>query len=637
MKTIITLLSAIAVAGWGQVVAADSSFSYSNGSCDRNNVFHVGNSQTEVQGTAIRISSEKTSMLKGLKVKSISATFGSSYTTDNNVTLFIGTDPSNPEYTQTVKITRALKWLDFELDTPYEIKEGKDLYIGYTGKIGASASLLMHDGTDAPAGYCYGYDGTSWSDIAGNTWGCPNIKFAVEDAPAITDMMLRPIDTNGYYKADTPYVFSGTLFNFGNETVNSFDLGITIGDNAPVVKHFTDLAIAPSGSFSYELDEYASEAVGKLPLKLTVDNINGAADADNSDNVFEDNLFLYPAEMERSILLEGFTGQECGNCPAGHAEINRFMAANPELNLIEVMHHAGYKPDFFTMAASGEYTFLYGAGTTFAPAMMLNRTHFPSLGGVPVMGTSGTTLKKACDILENTQPYISLSLDTQFDPATRELKVSVKTFTHNDLPYTNNAIQVFLVQDGIEHYQSGGGSSYIHNAALRATLVENAWGKLLPASVNNAGKELTREFTYTIPAQIFADYWTNKTTTPEYYMLDAIPENMKVIAYVAAVGGENTSNHFIYNCVEAKLGDSHEQAGFGKGNQSGIEAEEIAPAAVAIRAVNGQIVVDGQYDSLAVYSLQGRSINPASTLAPGIYIVNVVADGQIITKKLSIR
>lgn len=637
MKRIITLLSAIAIAGVGQIFAADSSFSYCNGTCDRNNVFHVGNSK--IQGAAIRISSEKAKMMKGLKIKSISASFGSSYTTDNSVTLFIGSNPANPEYTQTVKISRALKWLDFELDSPYEIKDdSKDLYIGFTGEIDPSTLLLMHDGTDAPAGHCYALDGTAWTDIAGNQWGCPNIKFTVADAPSFTDMMLRPIDTNGYFKADIPYIFSGTIFNFGNETVNSFDLGIKVGDNATIVKNFTGLSIAPTESFAYELDEYTSGIAGKLPIELTVDNINGVIDSDSSDNIFKDNLYFYPAEMERTILLEGFTGQACSNCPEGHRTVNNFIAENPDMNIIEVMHHVGYQPDLFTMAASAQYTYLFGSGNTFAPAMMLNRTLFPSLATVPVMNISNAYLEKACKIIDNTQPYISLSLDTDFNPDTRELNVTVKTFTHNNLPYNNNVIQVFLIQDGIQSYQSLGGSDYTHNALLRGVLTDSDWGKLLPASVVEAGQELSRQFTFTIPDKILSDFWENRITDIDSYMLEAIPENMKVVAFVEALGGEDLSKYFVYNTVEAKLGESYKQAGFGKGNSSGvILPSEIVPSTVGINVANGRIVVDGEYESLAVYSLQGCPINPYSNLTPGIYIINVVANGQIITKKIYVR
>lgn len=636
MKTIVSLLSAFAIAGCGHIFAADSSFGYSNGSCDRNNVFHVGNAQAGVQGVAVRLTPEKVAMLNGLKINSVSATFGSSYTTDNAVTLFIGTDPSNPEYTQTVKITRALKWLDFALDTPFEIKDNaKDLYIGYTGEITPDVSLLMHDGAFAPTGYCFAYDGTAWADIAGNQWGCPNIKFTVADAPALTDLMLRPIDTAGYYKAETPYRFNGTLYNFGNEAIRSFDLGITIGDYEPVIKKYTDIEIAPSGSFAYELDEYTASAVGKLPIKLDVSNVNGIKDSDASDNVFEGNLFLYPADMERSIMIEGFTGQDCSNCPSGHAAVNQFIEDNPEISFIEVMHHAGYKPDYFTMAASGNYTYLYGANNTFAPAMMINRTHFPSLGNVPVMGTSTTTLEKACEIMENTQPFISLNLQTAFDPETRELKVTVDTYTHNDLPYNNNVIQVFLVQDGLESYQSGGGSYYTHNAVFRGTLTGNAWGKLLPESFATAGKRLTREYSMTIPDKIFSDYW-GSISNPEKYMIDAVPENMKVVAFVEALGGEDLSSYYIYNAAEVKMGESHKQAGFVEAGEDGIATPEGVPA-VSIRVVNGRVVVDGEYDTMAVYSLQGRTLNPASALTPGIYIVNVVAGDKNITKKISVR
>lgn len=635
MKKFFTLLSAAALSGLLHLHAADSSFGYSNGTCDRNNTFQVGTSNT--QGAAIRISSDKASMMKGLKIKTISASFASSYTTGNEVTLFIGSDPANPEYTQTVTISRALKWLDFELNTPYEIKEDShDLFIGFTGEIDPATHLLMHDGTDAPGGYCFAYDGNAWSDIAGKQFGCPNIKFTVEDAPSFTDLMLRPIDTDGYYKAASPYKFSGILFNFGNETINSFDLGITVGDNATIVKSFDGLSIAPAESFIYELDEYTSETAGKLPLRLIVDNVNGKTDSDTSDNVFEDNLYFYPENMERSILLEVFTGQDCSNCPPAHVDINNFIVENPDISFIEVMHHAGYNPDRFTMSASAEYTYLYGSSSTYAPAMLINRTLFSSISRVPVMNVSTASLKKTCDILDNTQPYMSFDLDTDFNPDTRELKVTVKTFTHNDLPYHNNVIQVFLVQDGLVSRQVMGGNTYVHNAVLRGVLTDSAWGKLLPESVAQAGNELTREYTFTIPDRIFANYWEGKINDPEDYTFDAVPEDMKVIAFVEALGGEDLSKYFVYNAVEAKVGESHKQAGFGAGN-SGIDTIEDAPATIGIRLVDGRIVVDGEYDSLAVYSLQGCSINPASTLMPGIYIVNVVANDQKMTKKISVR
>lgn len=612
--------------------AETASFGYSDGTCDRNLTHRSGNAST--QGTAIRISKEKLQALKGCRISAISASFASSYTTDKKVTLFVGTTPDTPELTQEAEISRAVKWLDFPLAEPYEIKGNEpELYIGFKGEIASGSNLLMHDGTDAATGYGYVLNGSEWTDMAGKEWGFPNVRFTIDNAPALTDLMLHPVSSNGYYKAETPYSFGGRLFNFGTEPVNSFDLTITIGNNTPVVKTYTGLSLAQGQNFDYVLDEYTSQSIGSQPITLEVGNINGKADSDPADNASESQIYFYPKNMERSILLEGFTGQECSNCPAGHKNINDYLEEHPELNIIEVMHHAGYKPDTFTMEYSGNYTFFYGTGTTFAPAMMINRTCFPSLGTVPVMWTESKYLESASSILAGTQPYVSLGLDSEFNPDTRELKVTVRSLTHNNLPYENNVLQVMLTQDKLIGSQSGASSEYVHNAVFRGAITGNAWGRLLPESVAKAGKEYTREFTYTIPEKILSDYWPNAANQPRY-QIPAIPEDMKIIAFIGALGGDNVNEHPIYNAVEVRLGESHHQAGLS--STVGMEETFAAPQ-VDIRCVEGMITVSGEYDSVSAYSLGGCAVDTTRALSPGLYIVSVRSGNRQVTKKIIVK
>lgn len=628
----------IALISLSAFTANGASFGYADGTCDRNNSFRVGNASA--QGTAIRLSNEKLQTLKGCKITSIDLTVYSTRTADGNLTLFIGTSPDTPFIEQTVTPSRALKWLEFQLESPYTITgDETELYIGFRGDISSSASLLMHDGNDVPKGCCYVLDNKEWVELENGAWGCPNVRFDVQDAPALTDIILKPVTTDRYFKADQGYKFNGQLFNFGSEIVRSFDLDIAIGDNPPVTKTYRDLEIAPSGNFNYILDEYTSALAGHLPLKIEVNNINGGSDNDPADNGFESELYFYPSDMERAFILEGFTGQQCGNCPAAHVTFENFLKSVEGDRVIEVMHHSGYSPDIFSMDADYDYTFFYGVSNTYAPAMMFNRYHFPVLGSFPVVGVNSTDIYYCYNTLLNTQPYVSLGLSSSFDPDTRSVTLKVKALTHNDLPSDNNVLNVILLQDGLQGYQSGAGSLYVHNAVFRGTLTGNSWGKLLPAASTKAGGEVVWEHSFVLPDAIFSDYWASSMTTEKErkpYTHAAVPENMRLVAYIGSLGGDDPNNHQIYNAVEVKLGESHDQRGFASGVDNIICGENNAND-ILIKEVNRKIIIDGEYESASIFNLRGGMVGMDSILEEGIYIVKVVSSGKVTVKKLMVR
>ncbi len=633
MKKLPTILSFVAAAISALGMSA-TTFGYSDGTCDRANMFRVGNGAS--QGLAIRIPHDKLVALKGCTITSISATFGSSHTTTGQVTVFVGTTPTVGIVEDTYSISRALQWNEFTLSTPYTITgEEPELYIGYQGDISTSASLNMHDGTPVIPATCYALSGSDWVDIAPLGFGSANIRFNLDGAPSMPDAIIKPIDTMGYYKAETPYSFSGQIFNFGSEKITSFDLKTTIGNNASTVKHFDNLDIAPASNFDFTLDPYTAYNLGLLPISLEVMNVNGAADLDAADNTFAGDICMYPADMERTALLEGFTGQECGNCPSGHAATEKWLETVPDSSVILVMHHSGYKPDYFSMDADYDYTFFFGSTSTYAPAEMMNRTLFPSISTYPVWGPSGNTFQQAYDIVMATQPYVSLKLDSSYDPTTREVKLSFKSLAHNDLPAPTNVFNIMLVQDGLTGYQSGGGNSYIHDNVFRGTITGDSWGKLLPKKACVAGGEYEWNYTFTLPESIFSDYWKNTEMTDkvrERYTHAVVPQNMKLVAYVGALGGEAINGHTVYNAIEVPLGASHEQGGI-----SGVESVADASSAIDITVSGTTLVVKGDYDTLELYNLRGIAVNPAETLAPGFYIARAVKGSNVTVKKLIVK
>ena len=357
--------------------------------------------------------------------------------------------------------------------------------------------------------------------------------------------------------------------------------------------------------------------------------------------------------MERSILVEGFTGQDCSNCPGGHLTMNSVIENSTE-NIVEVSHHAGYYPDMYTMKEDWAYLFYYpNPSSTFAPAVMVNRKADQDISSAPVIAIDNKNLKTLITKAAESKPYVSLNLDTKFDDAKRELKIKLQIKPHEQITADSVLFNVFLTQDNIQGPQSNGGSEYIHHHVFRGTLTGNSWGILLTDLT--PGKVSTWEKTITIPESIHSSYWTDDMITytdkvvngetvkeawyegkykVEQTNIKTVIDDMSVVAYVSEYDTRNNAKNVVYNCTEAKLGTTHTQAGFGP--TTGVETiENNNVANVYVR--NGKVMVDGKYDKLYVYSITGGMVDANSTLSKGAYIIKVVAGNKQMTKKILVR
>lgn len=613
--------------------ASATDFGYSNGEVGRSKstVFRLGSNPR--QGIAMRIPSEKLAALDGHNISSIGAAFGTRNIDAGTMRLFITHDlNADPMVLQAATYDKALQWCDFKLDSPITINAADgDLYIGYYAELPTTASLLVGDKTDTSADMVFGILDDKWVDIHNQGYGNPALKFTVDDAPAVTDIILRPIDFNVYMKVGSEYGFSGMLYNYGTEPIKDFDLSIQIGDGTPESTHFGGLNISQCESLKFDLPTLSSTAEGSKTIKVEISNINGASDADNSDNAFDMSAFFYPENMERNILLEGFTGMACVNCPSGHNTIHNFLQSNPDVPVIEVMHHSGYQPDLLTNDFTQEYTFFYGSNVTYAPAVMVNRTTVPEIGSVPVMNTTNSNLSKAFDYVLEKEPYMSLALETEFDESTRLLKMQLKSYVHNDLPSADNAFNILLIQDNMTNeyfYQSGAGTGYVHTNVNRGgAMGTNPWGISIPAERTKAGSEIVWKGEYTIPSGYTTTYMSG-SSIPE---IPALPEDMYLVAYTGSFG-EMPADRNIYNSIKVKVGDSLSQNGM----VAGIGSVATENKDANIYYADGMIIVEGGYDSLSVYNMEGRQVG-VSDLTTGIYVVKAVKGNTTVTKKIAVR
>lgn len=634
MKKILTiLLSFVSLTVFAEGVA----IGYTNGTVDRAKVFHLGTATR--QGQAIRLSAEKLKALKGRSIEAVNVAFGTRNLKDNMAQLFVTTElGGTPVATLDVSVDKALRFYSYPLQTPYVITgEEPELYIGYeTEMTSSSYNVLTADYANEVEGCSFALNGGQWTDVYGYGTGSANIQAVLDADPGFSDAVMVRTQVGGYFKGGEQYAFPMRVMNFGTKPITAIDVEVSLGSSTETYR-FDDFSIGQGQTVSLELPQFSAAESGNLDYSLKVVGVNGAeADPDPSDNELVTPIFFYAPDMERNILVEGFTGQACPNCPTGHVTLGNFLAkqATPT---VEVMHHAGYYPDMFTMQEDADYLFFYEGTSTYAPAVMFNRTAAPLVTNAPVMDVSTAKMEKTFAYVEDCEPYASISLATSYDPATRQCRVKAGYLPHNAIPGGKAVINVMLVQDNMQAYQSNGGTNYNHTNVFRGCLTGNAWGftaEFVP------GEEVVWEHEFELPEKIHASYWNESNIVGSQYenspqLLDqpVDPENMSVVAYIAAYDEKRNSGNRVFNCQRVKLGDSYTQRGYTVGIASPVAD---APGKLRIVVQDGRVMVDGVAD-FVLTDMAGRRYSPAARLTAGVYVVVAEVGGRRISQKISVR
>ena len=618
--------------------AAGATFGYTNGDFSRSNFMHFGNSQK--QGQAIRLTHEKLALLKGKSITGIQAIYGSRQVSDAQA--FVKAElngenlaAKNFEVASKDVSSASAKWIETSFDTPYVITgEEKELFIGF--------ELLMNNANMNPLHVDYSYDvencsfaiiDDEWQDIFGRGMGAVSLKAVLDDVPQSTDLLMKRGYFSDYYKAGGKYTFWGEVLNIGTETVREFEIKFTAGTAVETIS-FKDVNIEAGKTYNFELPEIEAGEFGSSFMAMEVASINGGADSDASDNAYSSNVFFYPENMERNLLVEMFTGQECPNCPAGHRTMNSVLN-NTVFPHVEVTHHSGYHPDNFSMEEDYYYTAFYGS-SQYAPAFMVARTPNPYTN-IPVGMISSDDINYMLDYASCLRPFASLKLDTKYNPETRLVDLSFEVYPHEAFD-GQTVMNVMIVQDGLKDSQSNGGDQYSHDRAFRGTVTENAWGVLPNFKVGEVTKY---QKSFTLPEAIRSSFWTEELMkdagkTEEMITKPVVPENLYFVAYIAAYEPNSATGNTVYNCLQVKLGESATQAAF-PSDASGIEETQNASNAFDVNVVDGKLVVDGEVSGVRIFDASGRACNPALSQASGMYIVKARSGEKTVVKKVVVR
>lgn len=602
MRKFILLISILFTFIGAQAQATSVRLGYCNGEVAKSGQFGV--SEATTVEAAIYLPEAIMDNHVGNKIETIKAGLSTKLNlTQLTVWVRAELDGENLVETTAEKIVKG--WNDVALTTPYEITGEKGLYIGYTiVQKGAAFGISTVGVYEENALFVKLGSDQEWQSPT--EYGVASIEAVVtgENLPKF-DLKLENAVIPENYPIDTPMKVSVGVRNVATYTITGFDVECAIENSEPIVTHVDcNLEYDTLGSFEFVIHPTLQELKEDVKMTISIIKLNEGDDQYIENNSKELLFNVINKVYERNLVIEEFTTEQCPNCPGGSATLHEAMDIlkeeypNNQLNLI--CHHAGYYTDWLTVDASENMLWLFNqGGSTYAPAFMSDRTG--------VWSNPGSAEKMADKLRSRLDKpaYVGLEMDASYDVETKTLSVTVTG--ERSIIFCENAprITIYLTENNIKaRNQSGYGTEYIHNNALRAYNDPWGWGEEITWNEDNTF-EYTCDFT-------IKDKW--------------VSDNMEIIAFVSDYDADDASSCVIENSIMRPFTD------FYLGSVEASLADD-----VRVRVEDNDIVVDGRYNELKVYSVNGFEMSHEN-LPAGVYIVKVsTEDNNYSIRKVVVR
>lgn len=217
--------------------------------------------------------------------------------------------------------------------------------------------------------------------------------------------------------------------------------------------------------------------------------------------------FVSTTAANKNVVLEEYTGVNCGYCPAGHKIGNDIASANPGRVVLINIHQGSFAngtPNYKTTFGDA---LANQTGLTGYPSGTVNRKVFT--GSVTALNRSEWTA--SANTVKNESSFVNVAAQAQIDVATRILTVTVEAYYTGEADNNFNLLNVALLQNNVLGPQAGmtanptqvSNGQYNHMHMLRH-LLTGQWGDTLKVETGNipTGTFFTRTYTYTLPANI---------------------------------------------------------------------------------------------------------------------------------------
>lgn len=578
IKTLALVITALFLAPAGSNAQEISGYplGYCNGEVTTNAIIKPSE-KGEISG-AIFIPSSYASTVSGNQIKAVRAGIGSTRNVDNlKVWVRSQLDGAN---IGSGTATEALKqgWNEVALESPVTITPElveSGFYIGFSFEQSFKSAGLA--ALSAPS------EGGMWVKVCDNAWEDHSSEGTLCIEGLVYGDMLPKINVHiENLTVDKWYIVQRgilngviTLRNLATETVKEIEIEAKIdGIDAPCSTRVNcNLAYDEVAKIPFTVSPgYVSDDPREISGTFTVTAVNGEADEDVTDNTATVRFFVIDSAYPRKVLVEEYTTESCSNCPRVAGYLHQVLE-DPQYasNAEAICHHSGYGRDAYTLMADVEYEWFYSGGSTYAPAMMVDRS-YTKYNDTPIFLPGSP--EEIADMIDRrlAEPsLISVEVSPEIDGDKVKANVSGKLLDPSGFS-ANPRLTVYLVEDNIfTSRQAGAGSSFTHMHVTRD--LNDTWG--VPLVMDASGN-----YSYSCSFKLYDDYKLN---------------DMKVVAVVSNYNGNDRMDCGVENVGSAPLMD-----------EAGVNAIGVDEENTVIYTIDGRRI--REIESSGLYIINGKKV-----------------------------
>ena len=172
---------------------------------------------------------------------------------------------------------------------------------------------------------CMFYEGNTYNF---NKWYFDDICiFTQGGGEGGADLQMSAINVNSIVPAGMVDI-SFTVNNTGEETVTSFEASYEIEGYEAVTETF-ETNLSPSGNKQFTFQTQAGLVAGAYSVKVEVVSVNGASDAESSNNSMTKDINTYMRTVQRTPMIEHFSSSTCQPCVGVDNAMMELTSNNP--------------------------------------------------------------------------------------------------------------------------------------------------------------------------------------------------------------------------------------------------------------------------------------------------------------------
>lgn len=420
------------------------------------------------------------------------------------------------------------------------------------------------------------------------------------------DVAITSIDLAHYFEINTNNTLEVTLKNFGANVINSVDIEWTDGTSSHTYSA-TGLNLNPYSTTTIAHDipiTYGS--VGEKTITVTASNINGAADADPTNNTIQQEVSVASQSVSRMPLFEEFTSSTCPPCFSFNTNVfnQSFFSANQgDFVLLKYQVNwpsvAGYpNGDPYYTAEAGVRTAYYD--NTGAPALFLNNEEIAWLSPQGYMSTPAILQSKLDNVLA-IPSYMDITGDYTVTGNSIEVNVTITPYLNGDY-----VLRVAVIENETTQNAATNGETSFENVMMK--MLPDAQGTTISLT---AGTPITNNFTMDLSGTNVEEM---NDLSVVVFVQDDATRNIMQSAYAINTMGVHESNI-------AQIGLYP--------NPSNGFLNVATPEEVDIQISNilGETVFTQK-------QVTNETVLNLNSLNAGVYFVTITKDSQKITKKI---